>query len=144
MPLYLVFQLKLNILFNINKKLNLVVGSGLNLNLFTGGGETTTHVAVETNTEGRRIFTAVTNQEQITFSGELSFGINYKTKFALIQLEAFYNRNLIQHPATGRYRIYDLENSADVNGDFIIDGNFYGLSLNIAPKKGWLKKKTKE
>ena len=66
---------------------------------------------------------------------------NYKTKFALIQLEAFYIRNLIQYPATGRYFIYDLENSADVEGDFSIDGNFYGLSLNISPKKGWLKKK---
>ena len=68
----------------------------------------------------------------------------YKTKFALFQLEAFYNRNLIQYPATGRYFIYDLENSSDVEGDFTIDGNFYGLSLNISPKKGWLKKKSKK
>ena len=134
--------IKTEYFYKINGKLNFVIGGGLNLNLYTGCGETTTHVTVESNTEGRKIFTAVTNQEQITFSSELSFGVNYKTKFALLQLEAFYNRNLIQYPATGRYFIYDLRNSADVQGDFSIDGNFYGLSLNISPKKGWLKKKS--
>ena len=76
--------------------MKLVIGGGLNLNLYTGGGETTTHIFVESFTESRRISTAVTNQEQITFSGEISLGVNYKTKFALIQLEAFYNRNLIE------------------------------------------------
>lgn len=136
--------IKAEYFYKINNKLNFVIGGGLNLNLYTGGGETTTHIFVESFTESRRISTAVTNQEQITFSGEISFGVNYKTKFALIQLEAFYNRNLIQYPATGRYFIYDLENSADVEGDFTIDGNFYGLSLNISPKKGWLKKKSKK
>lgn len=130
--------------FKLNNKLNLVMGSGLNLNLFTGGGEITSHINVETNTEGRRIFTAITNQEQISFSGELSIGLNYKTNFALFQLEAFYNKNLLNYPATGRYSIYDLEINDDVNGDFSIDGNFYGLSLNISPKKGWLKSKKKK
>ena len=127
--------------FKLDDRLNLVLGAGLNLNLFTGGGETGSYVVVENDTEGRKIFNATTDQEQITFSGELSFGLNYKTSLALIQLEAFYSRNLLQHTATGRYYIYDLEKSADVNGDFIIDGNFYGLSLNVSPKKGWLKKK---
>ena len=127
--------------YSLDDKINIVVGAGLNLNLFTGGGETTTSVIVTSDTEGRRIFSATTNQEQITFSGELSLGLNYKAKFALIQLEAFYSRNLLQHTATGRYYIYDLEKSADVEGDFIIDGNFYGLSLNVSPKKGWLKRK---
>jgi hypothetical protein len=136
--------IKAEYFYKINDKLNFVVGGGLNLNLFTGGGETTSEVFVTSETEGRKIFNAITNQEQITFSGEISFGVNYKTKFALIQLEAFYNRNLLQYPATGRYFIYDLENSADVEGDFTIDGNFYGLSLNISPKKGWLKKKSKK
>ena len=136
--------IKAEYFYKINNKLNFVIGGGLNLNLYTGGGETTTHIFVESFTESRRISTAVTNQEQITFSGEISFGVNYKTKFALFQLEAFYNRNLIQYPATGRYFIYDLENSSDVEGDFTIDGNFYGLSLNISPKKGWLKKKSKK
>ena len=134
--------IKTEYFYKINDKLNFVIGGGLNLNLYTGGGVTTTEVTVESNTEGRKIFTAVTNQEQITFSSELSFGVNYKTKFALLQLEAFYNRNLIQYPATGRYFIYDLRNSADVQGDFSIDGNFYGLSLAVSPKKGWLKKKS--
>lgn len=136
--------IKAEYFYKINNKLNFVIGGGLNLNLYTGGGETTTHIFVESFTESRRISTAVTNQVQITFSGEISFGVNYKTKFALFQLEAFYNRNLIQYPATGRYFIYDLENSSDVEGDFTIDGNFYGLSLNISPKKGWLKKKSKK
>ena len=127
--------------YKLDNKINIVLGAGLNLNLFTGGGETGSYVAVENDYEGRKIFNATTNQEQITFSGELSLGFNYKAKFALIQLEAFYSRNLLQHTATGRYYIYDLEKSADVEGDFIIDGNFYGLSLNVSPKKGWLKRK---
>ena len=139
--------IKTEYFLKLNDKLNISFGAGLNLNLMTGTNEEiVTSVSVgDYDGNYKDIFFAKSNnQNNINFSSELSLGVNYKTKFALFQLEAFYNRNLIQYPATGRYFIYDLENSSDVEGDFTIDGNFYGLSLNISPKKGWLKKKSKK
>jgi hypothetical protein len=51
------------------------------------------------------------------------------------------NNSIAPDYVSGQYEIYNLNNSADKVGDFIIRNNFYGLSLSVSPKKGWLKKK---
>ena len=81
------------------------------------------------------------NQNNINFSSEFSIGTQYKTKFALFDLSFFVNNSIAPDYVSGQYEIYNLNNSSDKVGDFIIKNNFYGLSLNIAPKKGWLKNK---
>lgn len=128
----------------VNENFNIVAGAGLSLDIFTGGGETVTGVSVHSETEGKDIFRAETHQEQRTVSAEISLGANYQTKFALFQLEVLYNKNILDVAATGSYHIYNLEVSDDRQGVFVIDGNFYGLSLSISPKKGWLKKKSNQ
>ena len=79
-------------------------------------------------------------QNSINFSSEFSIGTQYKTKFALFDLSLFINNSIAPDYVSGQYQISNLENSSDKIGDYIIRNNFYGLSLNIAPKKGWLKK----
>jgi hypothetical protein len=127
----------------INPKLNFVIGAGLNLDIITGGfPEMTTSVTVwDYSDNSKDIFFAKSNHENITFSGEISAGFNYKTKYALWDLSFFYNKNFGPAPATGEYYIYNLEISPDKEGTFEIESNFYGFSLAISPKKGWLKKK---
>jgi hypothetical protein len=125
--------------FKLTKKLNLSVGTGLNLNLITGTNEELiTKIAV-----GQKdIFIAKSDsQNSINFSSEISMGLNYKTKFTLFDLSFFINNSLGPDYVTGQYKIYNLNQSADKIGDFIIRNNFYGLSLAVSPKKGWLKKK---
>jgi hypothetical protein len=129
----------------INPKLNIVLGAGLDLNLFTGfDGPTITSIDVGNfeGTEEKEIFSSYsTGQSSITFSREISAGINYKTKFSLIQIEFFYNKNLGPTQNSGQYSIYNLENSPDKEGSFYIENDFYGISLIFSPKKGWLTKK---
>lgn len=128
----------------ITPKLNLVVGSGISLNLITGtNAETITSVSVfDYNNNGKDIFYAHSSgQNSINFSTEISLGFNYKTKYALFDLSVFSNRILGPDYVSGNYKIYNLTQSPSKEGTFLIKNNFYGLSLAISPKKGWLKRK---
>jgi hypothetical protein len=132
--------------FNLNPKLNLVVGAGIDLNLIIGyDGMTKYSVAVGDVNSGevRDIFTAYDppSETSINFSGEISAGINYKTNFSLIQIELFYNKSFGSPVITGDYYIYDLAISPDKQGIFEVKNDFYGIGFIFSPKKGWLKKK---
>ena len=113
---------------SITPNLNLIMGAGLSVNLYTGGGETQVTVEVSDNTTSKEIFFAKTKQDQITLSTDISAGLQYKANFGLIQLETFYSRNIVPYVATSNYVIYNLENSPDTFGMSTIDGSFYGLS----------------
>lgn len=135
---------KIDYYLRLTKKINLTIGAGLNLNLITGTNEETiTRIYITDNLgNDNEIFNSYSsNNNSINFSSEISMGLNYKTKFALFDLSFFINNALGPDYVTGQYKIYNLNQSADKVGDFIIRNNFYGLSLNIAPKKGWLKEK---
>lgn len=137
--------LKAEYYFKVNKKINLTVGAGLYLNLITGMNETlVTSVSVgDTDGNFTDVFFAKSDgQNNINFSSEFSIGAQYKTKFALFDLSFFVNNSIAPDYVSGQYEIYNLNESSDKVGDFIIRSNFYGLSLNISPKKGWLKKKS--
>lgn len=138
--------LKVEYFLPISTKFNLAFGGNINLNLITGvNDEVVTKIFVSNETDSKDIFYSKTDsQEKITFSSEISMGVQYKSKYALFQLDAYWTMLNIQTPITGKYYIYNLENSPDVNGDFKIDPNFYGLSLIVSPKKGWISRKTKK
>jgi hypothetical protein len=135
--------IKTEYLFPVSSKFNLSFGANINLNLITGvNEEIVTRIFVSNDTDTKDIYYSKTDsQEKITFSSEISFGVQYKSKYALIQLDAYWTMLNLQTPITGQYNIYNLENSSDVIGNFNVDPNFYGLSLVISPRKGWLKKK---
>ncbi len=136
--------IKADYYLNLSKKINLTFGTGFNLNLITGMNEPLiTSVSVgDTNGNFKDVFFAKSEgQNSINFSSELSLGAQYKTNFALIDLSFFINNSIAPDYVSGQYQIANLENSSDKIGDFIIRNNFYGISLNVSPKKGWLKKK---
>ena len=78
-------------------------------------------------------------QNSINFSYELSLGAHYKTKWALFDIAFFINNSIAPDYVTGEYEIFNLENSPDTAGKFIIRNNFYGICLNVSPEKGWLR-----
>ena len=55
----------------------------------------------------------------------------------------FLSQNNLPYAAMGEYKIYNLENTPDKFGIFNINGDFYGLSFQVTPKKGWLKRTKK-
>lgn len=139
--------IKADYYLKINNKLNLSFGAGLNLNLITGiNEEIITRVSVGDNNDNYKdiFFAKSDSQNNINFSSEFSIGAQYKTKYALFDLSFFINNSIAPDYVSGQYEIYNLNESSDKVGDFIIRSNFYGLSLNISPKKGWLKKKSKK
>lgn len=142
---YFIFSIpmKFEYFIKVNPNINIVLGGGINLDLMTGGDDVTTSISVFNGTEFRDIFVANTEQEQITFSTEISLGLTYNFKFAMAQVDFFYNPNFGPTPATGQYVIYNLENSPTKEGMFDSNGDFYGISIAITPKKGWLRKKAK-
>lgn len=139
--------IKAEFILPVNQKFNLSFGASLNLNLITGvNDEITTIIYVHNNdsTLNKDIFYSKTDsQEKINISSEISTGLQYKSKFALIQLDAYWTLLSAPTPITGKYYIYNLEKSEDINGDFKIDPLFYGISLIVSPKKDWLKRKKK-
>lgn len=141
---FITVPIKTEYLLKINSKFDLVIGAGLNFNYITGTTEQsyTTHVDVTNGNQSKRIFSAeVTQQEKTTFTSEASIGINYKTKYALLQLEYFTSGTYTStNPIEGKYYIYNLTNSSNKTGNFIITGKFHGVSLIISPKKGWINK----
>lgn len=126
----------------IYPKFNLIFGASINLNLITGTtDEIVTKVSVSNETTSKEIFYLNSDsQEKINFTSEISSGIQYKSKYGLIQLDFFWTLISSSSPITGRYKLYNLEDSNDFEGSFTINPFFYGLSLNFSPKKGWLKK----
>ena len=127
----------------ITTKWNAVVGGGCSFNFFTGYfDEELYKVIISNETESKDIYSAKINVNQkLTFSTQISAGFNYKAKFALIQLEAVWNKNSFSIPQDGKYTIYNLAFSPDKKGTIALRDNFYGLSLQVTPKKGWLKRK---
>lgn len=136
--------LKTEYFLPLNSDINLTLGLGLNLNLSTGSGDVITDVSINNGSELKSVFHSTTQQNQITFSTDFSLGLNYNLKFALVQMDFFYNLNVFPYSATGEYKIYNLVNAPDKVGIYNINGNFYGLSLSVSPKKGWLKKRAKK
>jgi len=134
--------IKTEYFLKVNDKFNIVANVGLSLNILLLGDAKTTGVSY-TNEQGfeNNFFSATLEQKQIGVSRELSIGANYKTNFALLQLEVFYSGNMLEHSITGAYKIDNLVNTPDKTGFFDVKGDFYGLSLSVFPKKGWLKKK---
>jgi hypothetical protein len=136
--------IKTEYFLKLNDKLNISFGAGLNMNLITGTNEeilTSVSVGDYDGNYKDIFFAKSNNQNNINFSSELSLGANYKTKFGLIDLSFFINSLIAPDYVSGQYEIYNLNQSPDKVGDFIIRNNFYGLSLNVSPKKGWLKNK---
>jgi hypothetical protein len=133
--------LKTEYYFKINKKVNLTLGAGFCLNLITGMNETLVTSVSVGDTEGNYtdVFSAKSDgQNNINFSSEFSIGTHYKTRFALFDFSLFINNSIAPDYVNGQYKIYNLENSSDKIGEYIIRNNFYGISVNIIPKKGWL------
>jgi len=139
----IVVPIKTEYIFRVNDRLNIVVGAGFNFNVLLLGDREKNIGASFINEQGldKNVLNGTLEQEQIGVSSEISLGINYKTNFALVQLEAFYSRNMTNSPVEGRYKIQNLVNTPDKEGSFTVKGDFYGLSLSVFPKKGWLKKK---
>lgn len=138
--------IKTEYFLKINNKWNLVFGAGLNLNLITGTNEefiTGVSVGDSQGNYNDIFFSKSDGQNSINFSSELSIGLNYKTKFALLDLGFFVNNSIGPDYVSGQYEIYNLAQSPDKVGDFVIRNNFYGLSLSVSPKKAWLKKNKK-
>ncbi len=136
--------IKTDYYLKINNKFNLTFGAGLNLNLITGTNEETITIVFvgDYNDNYKDIYFAKSDgQNSINFSSEISIGAQYKTRFALFDLSFFVNNSIAPDYVSGQYQIYNLVNSPNKTGDFIIRNNFYGLSLSVSPKKGWLKKK---
>lgn len=128
---------------SLNDKFNFNFGLGLSIDFFTGvRTDVLTYAIVEDiNGNSRSIFSALSKkQKNVNIGSELSIGINYKAKFALIDLSLFASRKLGANYTEGDYIIYDLAETEDKTGTFNIKNNFYGLSLSVTPKKGWLKK----
>ena len=140
---YFIFSvpIKAEYFLNFNKDINVVFGGGVNLNISTGGDEIETQVFVDNENESRDVFLSTTKQNQITFSTELSIGLNYNFKYALLQMDFFYSLNILPYSAEGVYEIRNLDNSSSKQGIYNINGDFYGVGLSITPKKGWLRSK---
>lgn len=133
--------LKAEYFLKLNNKLNLSLGAGINLNVVTGTNvETSVGVSVgDINGNLNDIFSLTSEkQNNINFSSEFSIGLNYKTSFALIDL-SFYMNNSLSNYTSGQYQIYNLNQSSNKTGNYLIKSNFYGISLNVSPRKGWLK-----
>jgi hypothetical protein len=141
--------LKTECFIPISHKVNIIAGLGIGFGVTTDSNiPTRTSVSVvkkidENNYEGKTIFVSNTNGAKKGFESEISLGLNYKTKFALLQLELFYSQNFWQPIVTGEYSISNLEISDDKTGQLTVYNNFYGLSLSITPKKKWLVRKSK-
>ncbi|WP_053991624.1 hypothetical protein [Mangrovimonas sp. TPBH4] len=132
----------------LNEKLNAVFGLGVNLNLTLG--EEDVYVSFDLPNEGgtevNRIFNSVIETTSITISGEMSIGVNYDFDFALVQVALFYNDNLFR-TAEGRYVIGNLDEAENLQGIenkegfFDVQGDYYGVSFLLTPKKSWFKRK---
>lgn len=129
--------------YPLSKKLNVVIGLGISLDLRTGGGNDLLSVAVyDYNTnEYKDILLIDSIEQQITGSADVSLGLNYKAKFGLIQFTVFNNSQLLSNPKTGVYQFSKLSNNKTSIGVYNVTGNYFGFSLSVSPKKGWLKAK---
>lgn len=130
--------------YSVSNKLNCVIGIGISLDIRTGGGQDLLFIGVnDFNTDDyKRILIIDSNEQQITGSIDVSFGLNYKSKFGLIQFTVFNNSQLLSYPKTGVYQFVNLSNSQTKTGVYNVKGNYFGFSLSISPKKGWLKGKS--
>jgi hypothetical protein len=130
--------IKTEYFIKVNKDIALVLGAGLNMNLFTGGGEPVgLTVSVENETQSKNILRATTEQDQITFSTDFSIGLNYNFKYAMVQMDFFYSSFMFDSPQSGTYTIKNLEASPDKSGTFLVTGAFTGVGFSLTPKKGW-------
>jgi hypothetical protein len=137
--------IKIDYYLPLSTKTNIVFSTGLNFNYITGlNEETITSVSIGYADGGssKDIFSTYSaGSNNLNLSYELSLGLNYKTNFALFDLSFYVNNTITTDYVYGNYDIYNLTVSPDKSGTFVLKSNFYGLSLNVAPKKGWLKKK---
>jgi hypothetical protein len=144
---YVLSQLiKAEYFYPLSKRLNLVFGVGLSLDIRTGGGNDMLFVGVnDFNTnEYKRILIIDSNEQQITGSNDISLGLNYKAKFGLIQFEFFNNSQLLSYPKTGVYQFVNIKNNQTKTGVYNVKGNYSGFSLIFSPKKGLLVKNIKD
>lgn len=134
--------IKVDLYLPLTEKLNLSLGAGLNLNVITGANEplfSSVSVGNSSNGQFKDIFYLTSDtQNSLNFSYEFSAGFNYKTNFALIDLSLYVNNSMGKEYVSGQYQFVNLNQSPNKTGEFSIRNNFYGLSLSISPKKGWL------
>jgi hypothetical protein len=136
--------IKTDYYLKLTPKTNIVFGAGLSFNYITGLSEPTSTQIFVTDATGndKDIFSAYSaGSNNLNLSYELSLGLNYKTNFALLDLSFYVNNTITTDYVYGNYDIYNLTVSPDKSGTFVLKSNFYGLSLSVTPKKGWLKKK---
>jgi hypothetical protein len=137
--------LKTEYYLKITDKINFRAGLGFNFDYITGLSEPTyTKVGVINNseTDSKDVFFAYSEgSNNFNVTADYSLGFQYKTKFALFDLSYYTTRLLANDYVEGEYRFTNLVESPDKTGKFVIRNRFYGLSLVISPKKGWLKKK---
>lgn len=136
-------SIKAEYFYPLSKKINVVLGVGVSLDIRTGGGNDVLFIGVHdfNANEYKRILIIESNEQQITGSNDISLGFNYKAKFGLIQFEIFNNSQLLSYPKTGVYQFVNLKNNQTKTGVYNVKGNYSGFSLTFSPKKQWLKKK---
>lgn len=135
--------LKSEYYLNIGKNLNVVVGAGINLNIITGASEQLVSSIGVGNSDGSQskdiFYLSSEPQSNINISSEFSAGLNYKASFALIDLSIYMNNSMGKEYVSGKYQFVNLNQTPDKSGNFSIKSNFYGLTLTVSPKKGWLR-----
>jgi hypothetical protein len=141
--------LKTECFIPITPKINVVAGLGIGFgvttdsNIPTRTGVSVGKLANNGDYESKKVFSATTTGGQKGFESEVSFGFNYKTRFALYQLEIYYSQSFWNPIIEGDYTITNLAISDDKIGRLTVYNNFYGLSLSVTPKKKWLVRKSK-
>ena len=138
--------LKVEYIKPISNKINFVTNIGISLDLRTGGIlEKSIKINVNDYNTGnlKTIFIGENKNPQLTGSLDLSIGANFKSKLGLFQLEVFRNSQLLNYAETGTFKFVNLKNTPDKTFDYIVKGNYKGLSLTFSPKKKWLIRKSK-
>lgn len=123
----------------LNPEFNLVFGAGFDVNyIFGDNSDLRTSVTVDNIPV---FFGQTTKQHAINLSYDLSVGAQYKTTFALYELSLFLNNSFFRPYVSGIYSFENLNSTPYKSGEYTIKNNFYGISLVMTPKKGWLEKR---
>ncbi|MDO4728658.1 MAG: hypothetical protein Q4B43_06600 [Bacteroidota bacterium] len=134
--------LKAEFYLPIFDKLNVMLGLGANLGVFTGDYKENARLLSVSVNDGagnsKEIFELYPyHVPTFNVAIEASIGVQYKANFGLITLSMFRNNSLMDY-MQGHYVFKNLNNVTDKEGTFYVTSNHYGLSLSVSPKKGWV------
>lgn len=132
--------------FKVNPKINLVAGLGISYNALTGSDKKIgATVSVTEGNSTTSIFRAESGEYgKNIVSTELAFGVTFKSKFALFQVDYLLSTALIGEPLRGRYIFVNLNATPNTAGEFSASLSYQSFCLTISPKKGWLKQNSKK